>query len=177
MYNCLSCLCVSIICIVLILILLSELEHFIDEEGNEILTTHQLRGMYVKEIVTERYTNIYNGVVEASLNGKTTEYFNIMCIPLHIPSTTSTEYNRKTSTRLASSTFSSKTSIEKCNNYDGYQEWLTKRKYTHNGDPISNNINTRLIKNSVINKLQNVFPDSNITKSYKNCCEYYRINW
>ena len=152
MYNCLSCLCVSIICIVLILILLSELEHFIDEEGNEILTTHQLRGMYVKEIVTERYTNIYNGVVEASLNGKTIEYFNIMCIPLQ-------------------------TSIEKCNNYDGYQEWLTKRKYTHNGDPISNNINTRLIKNSVINKLQNVFPDSNITKSYKNCCEYYRINW
>jgi hypothetical protein len=152
MYNCLSCLCVSIICIVLILILLSELENFVDEEGNEILTNHQLRGMYVKEIVTERYINIYNGVVEASLNGKTAEYFNIMCIPLQ-------------------------TSIEKCNNYDGYQEWLTKRKYTHNGDPISNNINTKLIKKSVINKLQNVFPDSNITKSYKNCCEYYRINW
>ena len=72
---------------------------------------------------------------------------------------------------------SQQTSIEKCNNYDGYQEWLTKHKYTHNGDSISNNIHTRLIKNSVINKLQNVFPDSNITKSYKNCCEYYRINW
>ena len=174
MYNCLSCLCVSIICIVLILILLSELEHFIDEEGNEILTTHQLRGMYVKEIVTERYTNIYNGVVEASLNGKTTEYFNIMCIPLQTPSATA--YGVQSLT-FASGYGSQQTSIEKCNNYDGYQEWLTKRKYTHNGDPISNNINTRLIKNSVINKLQNVFPDSNITKSYKNCCEYYRINW
>ena len=27
------------------------------------------------------------------------------------------------------------------------------------------------------NKLNKVFPDSNITHSYKNCCDYYKITW
>jgi ribonuclease HI len=29
----------------------------------------------------------------------------------------------------------------------------------------------------IIEKIQNAFPDSNITKSYKNCCDTYNITW
>jgi hypothetical protein len=30
---------------------------------------------------------------------------------------------------------------------------------------------------NVLDALQNSFPDSNFTKSYKNCCEHYSIEW
>ena len=145
------CLCVSIICIVLIIIfLLLELGKYIDEDGNPILTSQQLRSMYVEGIVNEIFTNIYNGVIGSSIEGKTSVYFRIMCIQSQV------SYSNN-----------------ECNNYDGYQEWL-RRKY---GENIPKNNKPEIIRSHVINKLQNAFPDSNITKSYKNCCDQYKITW
>lgn len=33
------------------------------------------------------------------------------------------------------------------------------------------------ITTSLISELQDIFPDINISKSYKNCCDYYQIKW
>jgi hypothetical protein len=46
-------------------------------------------------------------------------------------------------------------------------------KYTKKLNIIKSNI----IRNRIIYKLHNAFPDSNITKYYKNCCEYYKVTW
>lgn len=40
-----------------------------------------------------------------------------------------------------------------------------------------NIVKSHIIRNRIIYKLQNAFPDSNITKYYKNCCEYYKVTW
>ena len=145
------CLCVSMLFMVLIMIVfLSELGKYIDENGNKILTTQQLRGMYIEDIVDENYENIYNIVVQTAINGKNAVYFNIICIQSQV------SYSNN-----------------ECNNYDGYQEWL-RRKY---GENIPKNNKPEIIRSHVINKLQNAFPDSNITKSYKNCCDQYKITW
>ena len=144
------CLCVSIIFIVIIMIVfLSELGKYIDEDGNPILTKQHLRGMYIEDIVDDRYNKIRNGVIESAVKGKTNVDFTIMCIR-----------NQHTI----------------CENYDGYQEWWRQYILRNGGEQLPN-IQSEKIKTRVIEKLQTSFPDSNITKGYKNCCDQYRINW
>ena len=146
------CLCVSILFIVIIMIgVLSELGKYIDENGNEILTTQQLRGMYIEGIVDEIFTNIYNSLIGSAVGRKTSADFTIMCIR-----------NQDMS----------------CDNYDGYQRWWI-RQIKKTGDELipKNDIQSEQIKTRVIQKIQHVFPDSNITKGYKNCCDTYNITW
>ena len=147
-------LCFSGTIIILIIILLLELEiGNYDEDGNEILFTHQLRGMYAEEknnyiqgIVNRAYNSIYSGVIKKTKEAKNEYYFTIMCreIPFR--------------------------PIEYCVKHNGYQEWLN---YNH----IEYNIQPTVLSIDIINKLNKVFPDSNITHSYKNCCDYYKITW
>lgn len=153
------CLCVSIIFMVIIMIVfLSELGKYIDEDGNPILTNQHLRGistisnlLYVEGIIDDRYNKIYNLVIESAVKGKTNTDFTIMCIR--------NQY-----------TF--------CENYDGYQVWWRRYISQEGGKLIpKNNIQSEQIKTHVIEKIQNVFPDSNITKDYKNCCDTYNITW
>ncbi len=150
------CLCGSIIFMVIIMIIimicvLSELGKYIDEDGNTILTTQHLRGMYIEDIIDDRYNKIRNGVIESAGKGKTNNDFTIMCIR-------------------------SQNTI--CENYDGYQEWWGRYISRNGGEIIpKNNIQSEQIKMRVIEKIQNAFPDSNITKVYKNCCDTYNINW
>ena len=144
------CLCGSIIFIVIIMIVfLSELGKYIDEDGNPILTNQHLRGMYIEDIVDDRYNKIRNGVIESAVKGKTNVGFTIMCIR-----------NQHTI----------------CENYDGYQEWWRQYILRNGGEQLPN-IQSEQIKTRVVEKLQTSFPDSNITKGYKNCCDQYRINW
>ena len=144
------CLCGSIIFIVIIMIVfLSELGKYIDEDGNPILTKQHLRGMYIEDIVDDRYNKIRNGVIESAVKGKTNVDFTIMCIR-----------NQHTI----------------CENYDGYQEWWRQYILRNGGEQLPN-IQSEQIKTRVVEKLQTSFPDSNITKGYKNCCDQYRINW
>ena len=62
-------------------------------------------------------------------------------------------------------------------NYDGYKEWSLREQHNGNTFTKNKNINPNIIRNRVIHKLQNVFPDSNITQSHHNCCDYYKITW
>lgn len=144
------CLCGSIIFIVIIMIVfLSELGKYIDEDGNPILTKQHLRGIYIEDIVDDRYNKIRNGVIESAVKGKTNVDFTIMCIR-----------NQHTI----------------CENYDGFKEWWRQYILRNGGEQLPN-IQSEKIKTRVIEKLQNVFPDSNITKGYKNCCDTYNITW
>lgn len=146
------CLCVSILFMVIIMIcVLSEIGKYIDEDGNPILTTQHLRGMYVDDIIDERYNKIRNYVIESAVKGKTSADFTIMCIRFEHTS---------------------------CDNYDGYQEWWIRQIKRNGGEVIQkNDIRSEQIKTIIIEKLQNAFPDSNITKGYKNCCNIYNITW
>ena len=38
-------------------------------------------------------------------------------------------------------------------------------------------ITKKQFRTNVLDALQNSFPDSNFTKTYKNCCEHYSIEW
>ena len=150
------CLCGSIIFMIIIMIIiiiyvLLELGKYIDKDGNLILTTQHLRGMYIEDIIDDRYNKIRNGVIESAGKGKTNNDFTIMCI-------------RRQHTI--------------CDNYDGYQEWWRQYISRNGGEIIpKNNIQSEQIKMRIIEKIQNAFPDSNITKVYKNCCDTYNINW
>ena len=153
------CLCASIIITVIILIgVLSELGKYIDEDGNVKLTNQHLRGistisnlLYIEEIIDDRYNKIHNGVIESAIKGKTNVDFTIMCI---------------------------RTQYTYCDNYDGYQQWWRRHIATNGGEQLpNNNHQTEQIKMRVIEKIQSAFPESNITKSYKNCCDIYNITW
>jgi len=146
------CLCGSIIFMVIIMmVFLSELGKYIDEDGNPILTTQHLRGMYIDNIIDDRYNEIRNYVIESAVKGKTNIDFPIMCLR--------NQYNN-------------------CDNYDGCQEWWRHYILRNGGELIpKNDICLEQIKMRIIEKIQNSFPDSNITKGYKNCCDAYNITW
>ena len=131
------------------IVFLSELGKYIDEDGNPILTKQHLRGMYIEDIVDDRYNKIRNGVIESAVKGKTNVDFTIMCIR-----------NQHTI----------------CENYDGYQEWWRQYILRNGGEQLPN-IQSEQIKTRILEKLQTSFPDSNITKGYKNCCDVYNITW
>ena len=51
------------------------------------------------------------------------------------------------------------------------------RDFLHKYTKKLNIVSPYIIRNRIIYKLQSAFPDSNITKYYKNCCEYYKVTW
>ena len=164
------CLCASILFIVIIMIgTLSEFGKYIDEnfdeDRNEIFTTQHLRIMYVEGIVNEIFTNIYNSVIGTSKKGRVFVYFTIMCIKSPDPNGARKNY------------YGDDNSYS-CDNYDGYQRWWVLQIKRTGGEVIpKNNIQSEQIKRRVIQKIQNAFPDSNITKGYENCCDTYNITW
>jgi hypothetical protein len=160
------CLCGSIIFMVIIMIcVLSELGKYIDDDGNQILTTQYLRGMYIEDIIDGSYNNVRNGVIESASKGKTHGVFTIMCI-------------RSSDPNGARKNYYGDDNSYSCENYDGYQEWWGRYISRNGGEIIpKNNIQSKQIKMRIIEKIQNTFPDSNITKVYKNCCDTYNINW
>lgn len=54
-----------------------------------------------------------------------------------------------------------------CEKYNGNKEWVGKQYKT--------NIQMQHFRNRIINNLQSRLPNSTITKSYKDCCDYYTI--
>jgi len=133
------------------IVFLSELGKYIDEDGNPILTNQHLRGMYIEGIIDDRYNKIRDGVIESAVKGKTSADFTIMCI---------------------------RSQHTICENYDGYQEWWRQYILRTDGEKIpKNNIQSEQIKIRIIQKIQHSFPGSNITKTFKNCCDTYNITW
>ena len=161
MFCCLysSILFIVIIMVIIMISMLSEIGKYIDEDGNSIyedliLTTQDLRSMHT--IYNSLYIDgivdvIRNGVIESAFTGKTNTDFTIMCI---------------------------RNQYTICDNYDGYQIWWSHYILRNGGELIpKNNIQSEQIKTLVIQKIQNSFPDSNITKGYKKCCDTYNITW
>ena len=122
-------------------------------DDNVEMLSYQLRGLYIEVKVEDTFSNIYEHVIQTALNGKTSLNFTIMCIQFKDHP------------------------VEGCNNYDGYKEWSLREQHNGNTFTKNKNINPNIIRNRVIHKLQNVFPDSNITQSHHNCCDYYKITW
>lgn len=107
----------------------------------------QLRGMYINEIVDKYYNHIYTNIIDMKTYGYAASYFTLMCVQLR--------------------------DGQQCDNYDGSEEWLMR----HYGDPVAETIKLRLLKKEILRRVKNVFPDSNITRGYKNCCDQYRVTW
>ena len=122
-------------------------------DDNVEMLSYQLRGLYIEVKVEDIFNNIYEAVIQTALNGKTSFGCSIMCIQIK---------NHP---------------VEGCNNYDGYKEWSLREQSRGHTFTKNKNINPNIIRNRVINKLQNVFSDSNITHSHHNCCDYYKITW
>ena len=122
-------------------------------DDNVEMLSYQLRGLYIEVKVENAFSNIYEHVIQRALNGKTSLNFTIMCIQFKDHP------------------------VEGCKNYDGYKEWSLREQRNGITFTKNKNINPNIIRNRVINKLQNVFPDSNITHSHHNCCDYYKITW
>ena len=124
----------------------------------EKIYKQQLRGMYEEElsrILLEEFTStidsIQDTIIERAKNGANEYQFTIMC---------------------------SKKLFEprNCDYYDGHKKWL--ESYPLSILSISKTYTTREeITISIIDVVQDRFPDANITKSYKNCCDYYQIEW
>ena len=117
----------------------------------------QLRGMYEDElskILIEGFTttldSIQNKIIERAKTGINEYQFTIMCKKRH--------------------------ELRNCDYYDGHKEWL--KNNPNSILSISKTYTTREeFTSELINTLQDKFPDANITKSYKNCCDYYKIEW
>ena len=123
----------------------------------EKIYKQQLRGMYQEELnrISVEYfistiASIQDKIFERAKNGVNEYQFTIMC--------------RK------------RENHPNCDYYDGHKEWLKQHPFSILS--ISKTYTTREeITTSLISALQDIFPDINITKLYKNCCDYYQIEW
>ena len=141
------CLCASIIFMVIILSKLGK--------GDErlILTNQQLRSMYDEDknnYIKEMVNQQYNSIFDS-------------IIRLAI--------ERKTVGYFIIMCIEKPIHIDECIKHDGYKYWSEKSQYQRN------DVKPEEIINRVIKKIQTAFPESNITKGYKNCCGQYRISW
>lgn len=141
------CLCVSIIFMVIILSKLGK------SDERLILTNQQLRGMYDAD---------KNNYIKEMVNQEYNSIFNSI-IRLAI--------ERKTVGYFIIMCIEKPIHIDECIKYDGYKYWSEKLQYQRN------DVKPEEIINRVIKKIQTAFPESNITKGYKNCCGQYRISW
>ena len=140
-------LCASIIFMVLIIIVL------VKSDEKLILTNKQLRSMYNEDknnYIEEIAKQQYNSIF-SSIIGLAIE--------------------RKTVGYYIIMCIEKPIHIDECIKYDGYKYWSERSQYQRN------DVKPKEIINRVIKKIQTTFPESNITKGYKNCCDEYRISW
>ena len=141
------CLCVSIVFMVIILSKLGK------SDERLILTNQQLRSMYDEDknnYIKEMVNQQYNSIFDS-------------IIRLAI--------ERKTVGYFIIMCIEKPIHIDECIKHDGYKYWSEKSQYQRN------DVKPEEIINRVIKKIQTAFPESNITKGYKNCCGQYRISW
>jgi len=127
------------------------------EKFDKRITKNQLRGMHkeyleglIKESLIKTFDNLYDEIIVSATLGKNEHHFTIMCTELKL--------------------------TNRCETQNGQQVWLQSN---------SNNIITaskpyitiEQYTTNIITALKDTFLDSNITKIYKNCCDYYNIKW
>jgi hypothetical protein len=120
------------------------------------LYKNQLRGLHKEELerVTQEYyiktfDSIFDKIIESAKIGETEYHFTIMCKEL-------------TNTN--------------CEIHNGHQDWI--QNHPKNIISITKSyITFEQHTTKLIDALKVSFPDSNITKIYKNCCDYHIIKW
>jgi hypothetical protein len=119
-----------------------------NDDNNYQISTNNLRKMYIKTIVQEKYNNI----ISRFKNDKHKyDYFSVVCVPI----------KNKTE--------------DTCQKFDGYQKWSKMhQKLFRNKHDIMNFI-PYIIRNRILYKIQMEYPQVNIKKIYKDCCDYYTI--
>lgn len=124
--------------------------------GDRVYKYH-LRGMHKEELerviknsIQNTVERLYHKILESARKGKINCPFTFMC------------EEERTNTN--------------CKIQNGHENWLEKNP---NNILASTNyyITIEQYTKNVTNLLNEIFPDSNITKIYKNCCEYYTIYW
>ena len=131
-----------------------------DNFGARISKT-QLRGMYKEELersiqdsFVTMFDSLFGQIIDHAKMGKDEFQFTIMCKELRINAVRNTD----------------------CKIQNGHQYWAEE----HRNNIISNTnsyITLEQYTTNIITALQESFPDSNITKIYKNCCNYHVIKW
>jgi len=122
------------------------------------LYKHQLRGMHerekstmIEQSVLNNYDAIYDKILDCAIKGKYEFQFTIMCNEI---------FNVKNE--------------DDCLIHNGHQVWSK----SHPNNVISNyGITIEQYTEILINMINETFPDSDIIKKNKNCCEYYVIKW
>ena len=128
---------------------------FGDKFGARI-TKNELRGMYKKEsemlileLFTKSFDDIHDKIIKFATLRKNEYQFTIMC---------------------------KKLLHNNCEMQNGHQVWL--QNYPNNIiTTLKQYITFEQHTTNIINALKKTFMDSNITKIYKNCCDYYNIKW
>ena len=150
------CVCINIVIICIITIYniyvvddsINNNENLVFADEFPVLTNKNLRSMFMEDVTNQVFTHIYDSVNSQALKGKRGLYFPLLCIP----------------------------NPDNCVVYNDHKQWWERRNQRDGGVILSDN-QTQEIINSILDNLQIVFPDSNITKDNKNCCDRYRISW
>ena len=156
MNYCICCLCISIIFLIYIICsILYEIgkynndDNYYNDDNKNVVTNNQLRGMYneSKNNHLQKIVNEQHDII----------YTNIIKLA---------EQNNNNFYFTIFCSEQMHIPIEECikQNNNGYRH-------------MRNDITLEEIRHKVIKKLNKTFPDSIITKSYKNCCDYYRMLW
>jgi outer membrane protein assembly factor BamD (BamD/ComL family) len=119
----------------------------------------QLRGLYKQELdrlvdeeVQNTFVSIYNKIIDLATNGVNEYAFTIMC---------------EQSNYIDDSY---------CENYNGYKRWIQNHPNNIVSKPKSY-VTREVFTTTIIEMLNYTFPDSNISKLHKYCCDYYQIEW
>ena len=138
-----------------IVILIINCVHLFADIFGERVSKYQLRGMHKEELekfiqksIQEMVEMIYHKILQSARKGKNDCQFIIMCKD-------STITNCKINNDHPLNYNNPINIITTTNAY------ITFDQYTAN----------------ITNHLEQIFPDSNITKIYKNCCDYLIIKW
>jgi len=125
----------------------------------ERIYKYQLRGLYKQELdrlvdeeVQNTFVSLYNKIIDLATNGVNEYAFTIMC---------------EKSNYIEDSL---------CENYNGYKRWIQ----SHPKNILSKSksyVTREVFTTTIIEMLNYTFPDSNISKLHKYCCDYYQIEW
>ena len=125
----------------------------------ERIYKYQLRGLYKQELdrlvdeeVQNTFVSLYNKIIDLATNGVNEYAFTIMC---------------------EQSTYSEDSY---CEIYNGYKRWIQNHPNNIISKPKSY-VTREVFTTTIIDMLNYTFPDSNISKLHKYCCDYYQIEW
>lgn len=111
---------------------------------------NEYKSIMMKALVKKMYNRMYWSTIDQIARNQHVEPFTMYCIPHN------------------------KTYLQNSNCIDGYDLWKTTY---YNEDIVLYNISSQQIESDVMTRIANVFPDANINKYNKNCCNYYNISW